>query len=104
MKKKTSSHQVVRTIINILIVALGPTDIDTSSQACEVEEQVLKPVAAAYQRARSRTDADEELQYLKDTGVILPNGLRPLSPLCLQEGEDILKALNEAEDVLDLVR
>ncbi len=57
-----------------------------------VEKRLNQTLVRAYKQARSSTQEDwETAAELKRAGVVLPNGLRPVSPLHMEEGENLLK-------------
>ena len=59
----------------------------------EAQNLVDKNLAQAYSQCRRQVYIDEEVEYLKRKGVLLPNGFEPLPPLFSEEGEALLERL-----------
>jgi len=59
-----------------------------------LEERVTRTAAEAYRKANSQSDAEDECEYLKRHGVILPNGFTPMPPLQLKIGDDLLETID----------
>ena len=62
------------------------------AESVDIEERMLRTTAEAYQRASSKTDAEEECEYLERMGVLLPNGFTPMPPMFSEAGEELLKS------------
>lgn len=67
----------------------------TFEELDDIQTRITQNTLEAYKKARSTSDAEEESEYLRRKGVLLPNGFTPLPPLYMEEGEALLRT---AED------
>jgi len=64
---------------------------DTFSKLDAMQRRVGDVLVSAYSKASTCQEDLDDIAALKAAGVILPNGFKPMSPLSMKEGDELLE-------------